>query len=198
VPKRLNIVELARLDKGSVCILSGTPYEERLQDWFAICKISFKSVMYSTQEAMCAAFYSDACDGVTQDISALASTIIASGKATDFLMLPDVAATDPLAPYVRACDDAWLDIVRWTHYAMIEAAELGITQATVEVRRQSGSPPERRLLGSIPGNGQKLGLDEGWAYNIVKQVGNDAECYDRNVGAGSPLKFGARRKCLVA
>ncbi len=104
-------------------------------------------------------------------------------------MLPEIVATDPLAPYVNEGDDQWLDIVRWTHYAMVEAEEHGITQLTVDTR-ESGTPAERRLLGAIPGNNaQKLGLEETFAYNIIKQVGNYGESYERNVGTGSPLKF---------
>jgi general L-amino acid transport system substrate-binding protein len=190
VPKKLNVTELGRLDKASVCILSNTPYQERLEDWFALRRISFKPVMFAEQAAMYAAFLRGDCDGVTQDISALASTIIASGRAADYVMLPDIVATDPLAPYVREGDDQWLDIVRWTHYVMVEAEEHGLTHLTVDTRRQSGTPAERRLLGALPGNNAlKLGLEETFAYNIIKQVGNYGESYERNVGADSPLKF---------
>jgi general L-amino acid transport system substrate-binding protein len=190
VPKRLNVSELGRMDKTTVCILDNTPYLERLEDWFAVRKITFKPVMFANQEAMYAAFFNGTCDGVTQDISALASTIIASGKAADYVMLPDIVATDPLAPYVLAGDDQWLDTVRWTHYVMVEAEEHGITQLTVDTRRQTGTPVERRLLGAIPGNNApKIGLEETFPYEVIKQVGNYGELYERNIGAGSPLKF---------
>jgi general L-amino acid transport system substrate-binding protein len=134
-------------------------------------------------------FYAGKCNAITQDISALASTVIASGRANDYTMLPDIVARDPLAPYVRAGDEEWLDVVRWTPFALLEAEELGITQANIDEQLRSPLPVVRRLLGAAPGNGKTLGLDENWAYNAIKQVGNYAEIYERNVGKGSALRF---------
>jgi general L-amino acid transport system substrate-binding protein len=117
------------------------------------------------------------------------SGMIASGHAGDYTMLPDIVARDPLAPYVRAREPQWLDVVRWTHFALLDAEELGITQANVDEQRRSPLPAVRRLLGVAPVNGKLLGLDEDWAYKAIKQVGNYAEIYERNVGKGSALKL---------
>jgi general L-amino acid transport system substrate-binding protein len=189
VPKALNIKELAELDGKTVCVLRGTPYLARLQEWFAERKRAVVPAMFDTQAAMYQAFYDGKCNAITQDISALASTVIASGRANDYAMLPDLVARDPLAPYVRTGDEEWLDVVRWTHFALLEAEELGITQANVDEELRSSLPGARRLLGVAPENGKLLGLDEKWAYNAIKQVGNYAEIYDRNVGKGSALRF---------
>ena len=144
---------------------------------------------FDTQKEMYQAFYDGKCAGITQDISALASTVIASGHANDYTMLPDIVARDPLAPYVRAREPEWLDVVRWTHFALLEAEELGITQANVDEQLRSPLPAVRRLLRVAPASGKLLGLKEDWAYKAIKQVGNYAEIYERNVGKGSALKF---------
>ena len=189
VAKTLNVMELAELDGKTICTLRGTPYLPRLQEWFAERKRAAVPVMFDTQKEMYQAFYDGKCAGITQDISALASTVIASGHANDYTMLPDIVARDPLAPYVRAREPEWLDVARWTHFALLEAEERGITQANVDEQLRSPLPAVRRLLGVTPASGKLLGLEEDWAYKAIKQVGNYAEIYERNVGKGSALKF---------
>lgn len=189
VAKTLNVKELAELDGKTICILRGTPYLPRLQEWFAERKGAVVPTMFDTQSEMYQAFYEGRCAGVTQDISALASTVIASGRASKYMMLPDIVARDPLAPYVRAREPEWFDVVRWTHFALLDAEELGITQANVDEQLRSPLPAVRRLLGVAPASGKLLGLDEDWAYKAIKQVGNYAEIYERNLGKGSALKF---------
>ena len=105
-------------------------------------------------------------------------------------MLPDIISKEPLGPYVRSGDDSWFDIVHWTHNAMVEAEERGISRVTVDEDLKSKDPAVRALLGADPGNGKLLGLDEKWAFNVIKQVGNYGESYERSIGSGSPLKFG--------
>jgi general L-amino acid transport system substrate-binding protein len=189
VPKASNIKELTELDGKTVCILRGTPHLAKIQEWFGERKRSIVPLMFDTQDAMYQAFYDGKCAGITQDISALASTVIASGRAADYTMMPDIVARDPLAAYVRAGDDEWLDVVRWTHFALLEAEELGVTQVNIDEQLRSPLWAVRRLLGAVPGTGATLGLEESWAYNAIKQGGNYAEIYERNVGKGSALKF---------
>ena len=104
-------------------------------------------------------------------------------------MLPEIISKEPLGPFVRQGDDAWLNIVRWSLSAMIEAEEYGVTSKNVDEQAKSANPNIKRILGVTPGGGANLGLDEKWAYNIVKQVGNYGESFERNVGQGSPLKI---------
>jgi len=101
----------------------------------------------------------------------------------------EIISREPLGPYIRRGDDSWLAVVRWTQYAMFEAEELAVFQSNVDESLKSRSAAVQRLLGVLPGNGKALGLDEKWAYNIIKQVGNYAESYERNLGMASPLKF---------
>jgi general L-amino acid transport system substrate-binding protein len=103
------------------------------------------------------------------------------------VILPEVISKEPLAPAVRQGDDAWFNLVRWTHFAMLNAEELGITAANVDEMKASTNPEIRRLLGVEGALGKGLGLGEDWAYQIIKQVGNYAEVFERNLGKGSPL-----------
>ncbi len=189
MPKKLGLSMLYQLAGHTVCILNGTPYGRNIQEWFEFRKLSFKPVTFDTQNEMYEAFYAGKCDAITQDISPLSTTILASGKAADYMVLPDIIARDPLAAYVRANDEEWLDVVRWTFFALLEAEERGITKANVDGQRQGGTPAAKRLLGVPSGDGKRLGLEDDWAFNIVKQVGNYAEIYERNLGQYSTWKF---------
>jgi general L-amino acid transport system substrate-binding protein len=189
VPKKLGIASLVGLDKGSVCILKGTPYEKRLRSWFAAHKLSLTTVPFDTQDQMYQAFFAGQCNGVTQDAAALAATVIAAGKASDYQVLPEFIAKDPLGPYVRSGDEDWQDIVRFTIAALIEAEERGITRANIEANLRSDDPAVQLLLGVEPANGKLLGLDEKWAYRAIRQVGNYGECFERNLGNLSALNF---------
>jgi general L-amino acid transport system substrate-binding protein len=189
VPKRLNITRAAQLDKAGICITRGTTYEQQTRAWFSQRGLAVSPLMFDTTDAMIAAFVDGKCNAVTQNSSGLAAAIVATGKASDYLVLPEVISKEPSGPWVRSGDDAWLDIVRWTSNAMLEAEELKVTQHNVEVQRKSAEPAIRLLLGVEPGNGRALGLDDNWAYRVILQIGNFAESYDRNFGAGSPLKF---------
>ncbi|MBL8674258.1 MAG: amino acid ABC transporter substrate-binding protein, partial [Rhodospirillales bacterium] len=102
----------------------------------------------------------------------------------------DLISKEPLAPAFRHGDNQFGDIVRWAVYAMLEAEEFGITSKNVdEMKAKSDNPAIKRLLGVTPGMGKALGVDEDWAFRIIKQVGNYGESFERNMGAGSALKL---------
>ena len=190
VPKKLRIDQAAGLRSSDVCVTKGTTHEFNMNAWFQARRLSIKQVPFDSDEAMYSGFFLGRCAGVTADATALAASIVRSGKAADYMMLPDIISKEPLGPYVRDGDSQWLDIVRWSHYAMVEAEERGIGPKSIEALRQDAHDPNLRLfLGVDPGNGKALGLSEDWAYNIVKQVGNYGESYERTVGMGSPLKL---------
>jgi general L-amino acid transport system substrate-binding protein len=104
-------------------------------------------------------------------------------------VLPTIISKEPLGPVVRAGDDAWLDIVRWTHFALLNAEELGVTQANLEEMKNSENPEIRRLVGTEGTFGEGIGLTNDWAANIIKAVGNYGEIFERNIGQGSELKI---------
>jgi general L-amino acid transport system substrate-binding protein len=155
--------------------------------------MTFKPVVIEKVEEIRAAFYAGRCDVYTTDASGLYSTRAANTpaplKPDDFIILPEIISKEPLGPVVRHGDNQFTDIVRWAFYAMVEAEEHGITSKNVDEMLKSDNPSIKRILGVTPGMGKALGVDEKWVYNIVKQVGNYGESFDRNVGMGSQLKI---------
>jgi general L-amino acid transport system substrate-binding protein len=190
VPKKLKIEQVAGLASNTVCLAKGTTHEFNMKAWFGARKLPVTPLAFDTAEAMYTAFYAGRCAAVTADATALAGAIIRSGRAAEYLMLPEMISKEPLGPYVRDGDSRWLDVVRWTHYAMVEAEERGIDAKSIDsLKSEAVDPTLRVLLGLDPGNGKALGLSEDWFYNIVKQVGNYGDIFEKNVGRGSPLKF---------
>jgi general L-amino acid transport system substrate-binding protein len=190
VPKKLKIEQLANLSGSTVCLAKGTTHEFNMKAWFGARRLSITPLTFDTAESMYSAFLASRCAAVTADSTALAGAIVRSGRAAEYRMLPEVISKEPLGPYVRDGDSQWLDLVRWTHYAMLEAEERGISAKNIDsLKRELNDPTLRVLLGVDPGNGRALGLSEDWLYNIIKQVGNYGDIYEKNVGQGSPLKF---------
>ncbi len=190
VPKKLGLKSAKELKGATVCVQPGTTTELNLADFFRANKIDFKPVVIEKLEEVEAAYFSGRCDAYTTDRSGLAATRI--GKASnpdDHVILPEVISKEPLAPAVRHGDDEWFDIVKWSVYAAIEAEEDGITSKNVDDKLKTDDPNIKRILGVTPGMGKAIGLDEKWAYNIVKQVGNYGEVFERNVGKDAPLKL---------
>src|SRR6187431_1828674 len=193
VPKKLGVKSAKELNGATVCVAPGTTTELNLADYFRANKMNFKPVVIEKVDEIRAAFFSGRCDVYTTDISSLAATRAANVPAPltqeDFMILPEIISKEPLGPAVRHGDNQFADIVRWTQYAMIEAEEYGIDSKNVDEMLKSENPTIKRILGTTPGMGKALGVDEKWVYNIVKQVGNYGESFDRNVGQGSILKI---------
>jgi len=189
VGKKLNVKGLAELGGATICVAQGTTHEFNMATWFRSRNLTIKPVVFESQDVMYEAFFAGRCDAVTQDSSALASALATRGRQADYMILPELISKEPLGPFVRRGDDVWLAVVRWSLFAMLEAEERGITKANVDEQLKSTDALVQRFLGVKPGNGKALQIDENWAYNIIKQVGNYGESYERNVGMGSPLKL---------
>jgi general L-amino acid transport system substrate-binding protein len=193
VAKKLGVKSAKELNGATVCVQPGTTTELNLADYFRANKMTFKPVVIEKVEEIRAAFYAGRCDVYTTDASGLYSTRAANTpaplKADDFIVLPEIISKEPLGPAVRQGDNQFADIVRWAFFAMLEAEEYGITSQNVDEMTKSENPTIKRILGVTPGMGKALGVDEKWVYNIVKQVGNYGESFERNVGMGSPLKI---------
>jgi general L-amino acid transport system substrate-binding protein len=190
VPKKLGVKTAKELNGATICVQPGTTTELNLADYFRANKMEFKPVVIEKLDEVVAAYVSGRCDVFTTDRSGLAATRIArTPNPDDHVILPEVISKEPLAPAVRQGDDQWNDIVRWVVYALIEAEEKDITSHNVDDKAKSDNPDIKRMLGVTPGAGKALGLDEKWAYNAIKMVGNYGEIFDRNVGKGSPLKL---------
>jgi general L-amino acid transport system substrate-binding protein len=190
VPKKLNVKTAKELNGATICVQPGTTTELNLADYFRGNKMEFKPVVIEKLDEIYAAFFSGRCDVMTGDGSALAAQRI--GRASnpeDYVVLADRISKEPLAPVVRHGDEEWHDIVDWVVYAMMDAEEKGITQKNVDEMAKSEAPDIKRMLGATPGMGKALGLDEKWAYNAIKGVGNYGEIFDKHLGLGSPLKL---------
>lgn len=189
VPKKLKIKKAKQLDGATVCVLPGTTTELNVADYFRTNKMKMKPVVIENTGELAKAFFAGRCDVLTSDASQLAGTRAVAPKPDDYEILADIISKEPLAPAVRHGDNQWKDIVNYSVLAMIEAEELGITSKNVDEMQNSPNPIVKRFLGATPGNGKALGLDEKWAYNIIKQVGNYGEIFERNVGKNTPLKL---------
>ena len=190
VPKKLGVKSAKELNGATVCVAPGTTTELTLADYFRANKMTFKPVVIEKIEEVRAAFFAGRCDVFTTDASGLYATRAANAPTPDdYIILPEIISKEPLGPVVRHGDNQFADIVRWSLYAMLEAEEYGITSKNVDEMLKSDNPAIKRILGVTPGMGKALGVDEKWVYNIVKQVGNYGESFDRNVGMGSPLKI---------
>jgi general L-amino acid transport system substrate-binding protein len=191
VTKALNVKSALELSGAAVCVQSGTTTELNLADYFKANKMEYKPVVFEKQEEVDAAYQSGRCDVYTTDQSGLYSIRLALANPADHVILPEIISKEPLGPAVRQNDSKWFDVVSYAHYAMITAEDFGITQANLEEMVKSENPDIKRFLGEEKDQtiGKDLGLDEKWAYNIVKQVGNYGESFERNVGQASPLKI---------
>ncbi len=171
------------LNGATICVLPGTSTELAVADYFRQHAMQFTPVLIEGTAQLRAAFMAGRCDAYSTDTSALASTRFNEPPARrDALrLLPEVISKEPLGPLVRKGDDKWFDIVRWTHFTMLAAEELGLTSATVDAAVGSANPDVRRLLGAEGDLGKALGLDDRWAYAVIKQVGNYGQVWDRNI-----------------
>lgn len=150
--------------------------------------MKYKLVSYDTNDQVLKGYESGRCDVLTSDQSQLYGLRINLLKPDESIVLPEVISKEPLGPVVRKGDGRWSDIVRWSSYAMLAAEESGATSANVDAMLKSDNPDIKRLLGAEGQMGENLGLKKDFAYNIIKQVGNYGESFERTVGQGSPLK----------
>jgi len=189
VRKKLGIDSALKLDGASICVQQGTTTELNLADFFRSHNLKFEAVVFATDEEAVKAYDSGRCDSYTTDSSGLYADRLKLATPDDTVVLPDIISKEPLGPSVRKDDLAWFEIVQWTHYALVTAEELGVTQANVDDKLKSDNPEIRRLLGVEGDFGKSLGLTNDWAYRIIKAVGNYGESFERNVGMGSPIKI---------
>ena len=189
VRKKLGIDSALKLDGASVCVQQGTTTELNLADFFRTHNMKLEAVVFATDDEATKAYDTGRCDAYTTDASGLYSERLKMSNPDDNIVLPEIISKEPLGPSVRKDDIQWFQIVQWTHYALVTAEELGVTQANVDEKLKSDNPAIRRLLGVEGSFGEGLGLTNDWAYRIVKAVGNYGESFERNVGMGSPIKI---------
>lgn len=189
VRKSLGVKSAKELSGASVCIQSGTTTELNLADYFKLNGMKYKAVVFDTSDQTRQGFEANRCDVLTSDQSQLYAIRTKLKDAANIVVLPEIISKEPLGPVVRQGDDVWFNIVRWSVFAWVNAEEMGITSKNADKMKGSKNPNIQRLLGTSGNMGKKLGLKNDWAYQIIKQVGNYGESFERNVGMGSPLKI---------
>jgi len=187
VHKSLGVKSAKELNGASICTETGTTTELNIADYFRSHKMEYKAIAFSNNDEAVAAYDAGRCDVYTTDQSGLYANRLKMAKPEENIVLPDIISKEPLGPVVRHGDNQWGDIVRWAHFAMVTGEEMGITSANAKDMLKSENPEIRRLLGVDDNLGQGMGLPKEWAFNILSQVGNYAESFERNVGAKSPL-----------
>ena len=189
VPASLGVSSATELDGASVCIQVGTTTEMNLADYFKANGMSYESVPVETNSEADAAYMAGRCDVYTTDASGLYASRAGYPDPSAHVVLPEIISKEPLGPAVRHGDHEWGDIVRWSLNAMIIGEELGITSSNVEEMKSSKNPEVLRLLGVDPGYGAYLGLDNDWAVNILSQVGNYSESFEKHIGPNTPINI---------
>jgi general L-amino acid transport system substrate-binding protein len=189
VPKKSGIKSARDLSGATVCVLPGSTTELNLADYFRSNRMELKPLVIDQLDQLTAAYFAGRCDAYTTDASQLAGIRSSlAGNPDDHLILPEIISKEPLGPAVRNGDDEWFDLVKWVVYATIEAEEKGVTSRNIDGMLKSEDPTIKRLLGVTP-PAKGTGLDDRWAYNVIKQVGNYGEIFERNLGKNTPLKL---------
>ena len=182
VPKKRNVKNAKQLDGASICVQPGTTTELNLADYFRANHMKFKPVVIEKLEEVVNAYFAGRCDVFTTDISGLVAVRASrAANAAEHVILSEVVSKEPFGPAVRHGDDRWFDIVKWSLFATIEAEEMGLSSKNIEQQANSASPVIQRFVGASGELGKMLGLDKRWAYNIIKQVGNYGESFERNL-----------------
>lgn len=189
VRKELKVKSAKELDGAALCTNTGTTTELNVADYFRANGMKYTVVAFEKADEVVAAYDAGRCDVYTTDRSGLAAQRTKMSKPDEHVVLPEIISKEPLGPLVRHGDSQWADIARWTHNCMVNAEEMGINSKNVDEMLKSTNPDIKRTLGVGSDLGKKLGIDNSWCYNVIKQVGNYAESYNRNVGPDTPLKL---------
>ncbi len=176
-----------KLNNVKVCVETGTTTELNLRDYFKANKLKYEAVSFTKADEAVAAYDAGRCDVYTTDKSGLAAQRTKMKNPAEHTVLPETISKEPLGPVVRGDDQNWKDIASWSLYVMIEAEELGVSSKNIDSMKSTDNPNIKRLLGLEGDTGKSLGLAPEWAYNIIKQVGNYGEVYEKNVGANTPI-----------
>ncbi|MBF2735176.1 MAG: amino acid ABC transporter substrate-binding protein [Betaproteobacteria bacterium AqS2] len=191
VYKSLGVSSALDLDGARVCVQSGTTTEANMADFFRTNNMSYEQIAYDTSPDTTQGFENNYCDVLSSDTSQLASIRSELSNPSDAVILPEVISKEPLGPVVRQGDDEFFNLAKWVLYAVLNAEELGITQANVDQHRGNADadPAIKRLVGTEGGMCKLISskLDDACLYNVVKTIGNYGESYERHVGANTPL-----------
>ena len=189
VRKDLGVKSTLELDGAAICIQTGTTTELNVADYFKAKGMKYKSISYDSNDQVLASYEAGRCDVLTSDTSQLFALRTKLKDSDNHIVLPEIISKEPLGPVVRQGDDEWFNIAKWTFNVMVAAEENGITSKNIDSLKDSKNPTIKRILGIEGKMGANLGLNADWAYQVIKQVGNYGEVFERNVGVNTPLKM---------
>lgn len=183
------ITSLEDFEGRAVCVEAGTTTELNLTDNMRERGVNFETKTFQQADPAYAAYAEGACEGMTSDKSQLIARRSTLPNPDDHILLDVTMSKEPLGPVTINNDSTWFDVVKWTTFALIEAEELGINQGNVDQLKSSEDPTIRRFLGVEGDLGEGIGLDNEFAANVIKQVGNYSEIYERNLGQDSQFRL---------
>jgi general L-amino acid transport system substrate-binding protein len=179
--KKNGVKKIADLDGATICIQQGTTSEQNLADYFSEKNLQYTALNFSDFSQSLLAYRMGRCDAITENRAGLAIRAKSFEDSEQHVVLVEQISHEPQSAMVRQGDDRWHDILFWSFNARVAAEELGINQANVERKRKESSNIEvQRLLGVVDNLGDKLDLSNDWAFNIIKQVGNYKDMWERN------------------
>jgi len=187
VPRRMRINSALELDGAKVCVQSGTTTIDNLADFFTSNGMTLQEVVSTSTDQSVSDYDSGRCSVLTSDLSQLYALRLRLSSPGDHIILPDVISKEPLGPVVRDNDLQWIGVVKWTYFAMLDAEELGVGSKTINQALKSRKPEVMRLVGTSGDFGERIGLTNAWAANVVRYVGNYGEVFDRNLGSKTQL-----------
>jgi len=183
------VASVLELSGASICALPGVMGEEAIAKFFNAQRMRYKLVTHDDWSDVVKAYVAGSCTVLTGDVTLLAQVRSKAGVPGDHIILPELITKEPLGPAVRQDDPQWFAVVRWTAMALTQAEELGLSSKNVDSRLTSTVPEVRRFLGLGANLGQALGLPRDWAYQVVKNVGNYEEIFERTLGSNSALNL---------
>jgi len=186
----LGVESVHDLDGAAICVLAGSVTERYIADYFKAHDMTFDAVPVETSGETREVYESGRCDAMSHELPSLAMARSRMKDPEAHVVLPEVIAKSYEAPAVREGDDRWGDIIRWVHFALVTAEELGITQDNVEEKAETSTNPVVRTFLGVDGNiGEEMGLSNQWTVDVIKAVGNYGEIYDRSFGKGGILEI---------
>ena len=189
VKKSSKITSVKQLNNSTVCVVQGTGTEINLRDYFKNNNIKYNVLTFSDVDSNLSAYDSGRCDAYTNDRSQLFGLKQKLKKPDDHVVLSDIISKEPLGPFISINDKNFEDIVRWTLYVMLESEEQGLSSKNIDSFKNSDNPIILRLLNIGANTNVPLNLSNDWSYNIIKQVGNYEEIFERNLGSESTIKL---------
>lgn len=189
VAKSLEVTKALSLDGAVICVASGTMAELNLVDFFKQNQMTYKPILFDTSNQTVKGFESGRCNVLSTDRAQLVTLRSTFSEPDNAVILPEIISKNPQGPVVRQGDDAWFNVVRWSVYAMVYGEELGLSSENIESSKESTDPAIQRFVGLAGIKGEGLGVADDWAYQIIRQVGNYGEVFERTVGSGSPFKI---------